>query len=118
MLIWNKKQEQQDKDDPIAEGLWNADNAVAKMNNSSCPPDYPSCDGTFGCPTDDDHGDQTARIAEIQSTPEMSQDSWAPPPNELLDDSLWQRVLEDFTLLPPAPIGGFPAGAFAPYAYP
>ena len=121
VLIWNKKQEQYDKDNLISEGLRNTTtSAVAKISNSpfSTSTGQAGSHSTVECPADDTGVDQTARIAEVLTTPEISQDSWIPSQNDLLDDNLWQRMLEDFTLLPPAPIGGFPAGAFAPYAYP
>ena len=118
MLIWNKKHDHHDKDDPIAEGFRNASQAVAKYHYPSCPLDGSDTQSTTEDNFDDICENQPTRIAKLQTTPDTSQDSWLPMSSELLDESLWQRVLDDFTLLPPAPTAGFAAGAFAPYGYP
>ncbi|KAF2239289.1 hypothetical protein EV356DRAFT_563383 [Viridothelium virens] len=121
MLIWNKKQEQPDKEDPVADGIRNASDAlaIAKYNNDPCAlVDQPTPPAAADCVTDPIGEEETARIAEVDTSPDMSQESWFQSPDEFLDDSLWQRVLDDFTLLPPAPFGGYPAGAFAPFGYP
>ncbi|KAL9095577.1 MAG: hypothetical protein Q9165_002009 [Trypethelium subeluteriae] len=121
MLIWNKKQEQPGKEDPVADGIRHASDAlaIAKYNDTQCTlTDHPTPPSAADCITDDIGEEEPARIAEVDTSPDMSQESWFQSPDEFLDDSLWQRVLDDFTLLPPAPIGGYPTGAFAPFGYP
>ena len=121
MLMWNKKHAQPSKDDPTTEDSQAECGAVMKFNGAQ----FPLCDigqsmaqNTDQYATEDICRDQTTKIAEVQPSPDLSQEAWDLSPSEFLDDSLWQRVLDDFTLLPPAPMGGYPVGAFAPYAYP
>ncbi|KAI9664896.1 MAG: hypothetical protein M1821_006344 [Bathelium mastoideum] len=118
MLIWNKKHVQHDKEDPITEGLRNASDAVARVTDPPCPLNQPIGQNTTEDPAVDACETEAPKLAAMQPSPDISQESWDLSPSEFLDDSLWQRVLDDFTLLPPAPLGGYANGAFAPYGYP
>ncbi|KAI9714476.1 MAG: hypothetical protein M1820_000437 [Bogoriella megaspora] len=122
MLAWNKKQEMGDRGSATIEtSTANAPQALEKPKGIPWPPTQTA--PSQHIPDFDLFPDATAqsdtRVSEVQLTPDISDQAWdASPSQDFIDETLWQRVLDDFTLLPPAPMGGFPVSAFAPYNWP